>query len=300
MIPFVAAGGLLIALGFLLGGYEIALDDPSTGNSWANNWVLNNSTCGTCPPARVAAPARRPRRLPRRDAASSSARRRSRFFVPALAGYIAYAIADRPGIAPGFMMGGLVAASSVERRLPRRPSSAACSPASSRYWIAGWKVPPWARGLMPVRGHPAARPRSSPASSWSSSSASRSPWLMTELTDWPEQPDRQPARPARRHPRPDDGLRHGRPAEQGRLQLRHRRPRRGWTACPTTHRPAEDHGHGHARRHGAADRAGPGHRRPAAAVHRGRAGERQGRPGCSAPRSSPRARSRSPRPTRCG
>src|SRR4029079_19152856 len=28
-------------------------------------------------------------------------------FIPALAGYIAYAIADRPGIAPGFIIGGL-------------------------------------------------------------------------------------------------------------------------------------------------------------------------------------------------
>ena len=36
------------------------------------------------------------------------------------------------------------------------------------------------------------------------------------------------------------------------------------------------------------------------AVHPRRAGERQGRPGCWAPRSSPRARSRSRRPTRCG
>ena len=27
------------------------------------------------------------------------------FLVPALAGYIAYAIADRPGIAPGFIVG---------------------------------------------------------------------------------------------------------------------------------------------------------------------------------------------------
>ncbi|MBY5164506.1 hypothetical protein KR546_18650, partial [Nitriliruptoria bacterium AS10] len=27
------------------------------------------------------------------------------FLVPALAGYIAYAIADRPGIAPGFVVG---------------------------------------------------------------------------------------------------------------------------------------------------------------------------------------------------
>ena len=31
------------------------------------------------------------------------------FLVPALAGYIAYAIADRPGIAPGFVMGALAA-----------------------------------------------------------------------------------------------------------------------------------------------------------------------------------------------
>ena len=30
-----------------------------------------------------------------------------KFLVPALAGYIAYAIADRPGIAPGFVMGAL-------------------------------------------------------------------------------------------------------------------------------------------------------------------------------------------------
>ena len=29
------------------------------------------------------------------------------FLVPALAGYISYAIADRPGIAPGFVMGAI-------------------------------------------------------------------------------------------------------------------------------------------------------------------------------------------------
>ena len=43
MIPFVAAGGLLIALGFLLAGYPVALTDPDSGNSWAKDWVLNNS-----------------------------------------------------------------------------------------------------------------------------------------------------------------------------------------------------------------------------------------------------------------
>ena len=41
------------------------------------------------------------------------------FLVPALAGYIAYAIADRPGIAPGFVMGA-VAGCIVNSGLPRR------------------------------------------------------------------------------------------------------------------------------------------------------------------------------------
>src|SRR5438309_234053 len=42
MIPFIAAGGLLIALGFLLAGYPIALKNP-TGTPWATDWVLNNA-----------------------------------------------------------------------------------------------------------------------------------------------------------------------------------------------------------------------------------------------------------------
>src|SRR5689334_8160652 len=42
MIPFVAAGGLLIALGFLLAGYPIAQNDPKTGTQWAKLWVLDN------------------------------------------------------------------------------------------------------------------------------------------------------------------------------------------------------------------------------------------------------------------
>src|SRR3954454_16756655 len=38
MIPFVAAGGLLIALGFLLAGYPISQTNPKTDNSWAQDW----------------------------------------------------------------------------------------------------------------------------------------------------------------------------------------------------------------------------------------------------------------------
>ncbi len=88
MIPFVAGGGLLIALGFLLGGYLITetADAVTLNNSFAN--------------------------LPEgglREYLGAVAFKIGQlslgFLVPALAGYIAYALADRPGIAPGFVAG---------------------------------------------------------------------------------------------------------------------------------------------------------------------------------------------------
>jgi PTS system fructose-specific IIC component len=152
MIPFVAAGGLLIALAFLLGGYEI------TGPGHAI--VVDNSLFD----------------LPDPDALGLEhalfgsglmaylgalllviGQTAFAFFVPALAGYIAYAIADRPGIAPGFVMGGL--ASNV-----LGAEGAGAYPATGflgaivggvlagllAHWIASWTVPVWGRGLMPV------------------------------------------------------------------------------------------------------------------------------------------------------
>lgn len=81
MIPFVAAGGLLMALSYALGGYAIteAPDvteqfDPASLTSWA---ALANQTGETA----------------------------FEFLVPVLAGFIAYAMADRAGIAPGFVAG---------------------------------------------------------------------------------------------------------------------------------------------------------------------------------------------------
>ncbi len=53
-----------------------------------------------------------------------------KFLVPALAGYIAYAIADRPGIAPGFVMGA-IAVDLGGFGLPQSGSSAASSAVSS-------------------------------------------------------------------------------------------------------------------------------------------------------------------------
>lgn len=77
MLPFVTAGGLLIALAFALGGIY-AFDDAHKGTlAWSLFQI--------------------------------GAKAGFTLMVPALAGYIAYSIADRPGIAPG-MIGGLVAA----------------------------------------------------------------------------------------------------------------------------------------------------------------------------------------------
>jgi PTS system fructose-specific IIC component len=154
MIPFVAAGGLLIALSFLFGGYEIV---GPFGQIAAHNSVFN---------------------LPDVDASGLDhalfgssffayigaiffiiGKTAFAFFVPALAGYIAYAIADRPGIAPGFVMGGLAAniggfVDADGKGLPATGFLGAIVggvlAGIIAKWITGWKVPPWARGLMPV------------------------------------------------------------------------------------------------------------------------------------------------------
>ncbi|MFI2368451.1 fructose-specific PTS transporter subunit EIIC [Streptomyces sp. NPDC018833] len=83
MVPFVAAGGLLIALGLAIGGYEIA-DAKSVAEHFAwgdhTSWAALLSQVG--------------------GLAFS-------FLVPVLAGYIAYGMADRPGLVPGFVGGAI-------------------------------------------------------------------------------------------------------------------------------------------------------------------------------------------------
>jgi len=77
MLPFVVAGGLLIALAFAAGG----IDAMAPGNAGTLGYALGQI----------------------------GAKAAFALIVPALAGYIAYSIADRPGIAPG-MIGGMLAA----------------------------------------------------------------------------------------------------------------------------------------------------------------------------------------------
>ena len=138
MIPFVAAGGLLIALGFLFAGYDIANKPAGATDSLAHIIATTNSLTN----------------LPAGGFTQylgavlfTLGGLAFGFLVPALAGYISFAIADRPGIAPGFtagavavfvgggfiggIVGGLIAGFAA-------------------LWISSWKVPQWFRGLMPV------------------------------------------------------------------------------------------------------------------------------------------------------
>ncbi|CAM5718510.1 protein-N(pi)-phosphohistidine--D-fructose phosphotransferase OS=Streptomyces violarus OX=67380 GN=FHS41_006744 PE=4 SV=1 [Streptomyces violarus] len=83
MVPFVAAGGLLIALGFAIGGWKVD-KAPSVMEHFmwlqADSWAALLFQIGGVAFG---------------------------FLVPVLAGYIAYGMADRPGLVPGFVGGSI-------------------------------------------------------------------------------------------------------------------------------------------------------------------------------------------------
>ena len=130
MIPFVAGGGLLIALGFLLGGYEIT--------EVADDVVINNSLFNL-PDGGM---------LTYLGAVFFKIGALSMgFLVPALAGYIAFAIADRPGIAPGFVAGavaGFMGAGFLGGIVGGLLAGVVAAA------IGKLSVPRWLRSLMPV------------------------------------------------------------------------------------------------------------------------------------------------------
>ncbi len=138
MIPFVAAGGILIALSFMLaqialgerGAIEIvkygltSADefniaqhfDATSLTSWAALcFVIGSASFG--------------------------------FLVPILSGYIAFAIADRPGLVPGIVGGAI--ATSMNAGFLGGIVTGLLAGALAR-WISSWKVHKGVRGVMPV------------------------------------------------------------------------------------------------------------------------------------------------------
>ncbi|PSM44013.1 PTS lactose transporter subunit IIC [Streptomyces dioscori] len=123
MVPFVAAGGLLIALGFAIGGYQINEAKPVTEvfhwgqiDSWgALLFQIGGVAFG--------------------------------FLIPVLAGYIAYGMADRPGLVPGFV-GGMISANINAGFLGGL--AAGLLAGAVVLAIQRIKIPPVLRGIMPV------------------------------------------------------------------------------------------------------------------------------------------------------
>ena len=154
MIPFVAAGGLLIALGFLFGGFDIVMKPATAAGTavrtcadlaWAAQDVCaaGASTIGEM--AMAAGWGAGVNYLGYILFSIGAAA--FGFLLPALSGYIAYALAGRPGIAPGFV-GGAIAGSLGAGFLGALVTGILAGLLAN--WIASLKAPRWLAGLMPV------------------------------------------------------------------------------------------------------------------------------------------------------
>lgn len=130
MIPFVVAGGILIALAFAVGGYKIAFYDTTNLSVLTTGFAAN----------------------PLQSVGAAlfviGAKAGFLLFVPILAGFISYSIADRPGIAPG-MIGGVLASLTGSGFLGA--IIAGFLAGYTVYWLnRGLKLPRNLAGLMPV------------------------------------------------------------------------------------------------------------------------------------------------------
>ena len=152
MIPFVAAGGLLIALGFLFGGYDITdnaknivLGDAENQISATSLWNLpdlsnpayaaDHALFGSSLFAYIGA------------VLFLLGNAGMGLLVPALAGYTAFGLAGRPGIAPGFIMG-LAAIATGSGFIGGLIGGILAGFMAD--WLAGLSAPRWLRSLMPV------------------------------------------------------------------------------------------------------------------------------------------------------
>ncbi|MDM7854261.1 PTS fructose transporter subunit IIC [Cellulomonas alba] len=133
MIPFVAAGGILIAISFMLAQIAWGKTGVVDVTKVPLDHLLNSFDAGSL-----------------KDWAAvtfQTGNAAFAFLVPVLSGFIAYAIADRPGLVPGFV-GGAVSVAIGAGFLGGLVTGFLAGFVA--LWISRWRVPKGVRGVMPV------------------------------------------------------------------------------------------------------------------------------------------------------
>ncbi|MFI8777856.1 fructose-specific PTS transporter subunit EIIC [Brachybacterium paraconglomeratum] len=145
MIPFVAAGGLLMALGFLLAGFDVAFvaQDVATGFSLSSLPGHQEYEGATG----MAQTERAGLALYLGAVLFTLGNLGMGFLVAALSGYIAFGLAGRPGIAPGFI-GGAVSVAVGAGFLGGLITGLLAGLIA--LWFTTLTPPRWLAGLMPV------------------------------------------------------------------------------------------------------------------------------------------------------
>ena len=145
MIPFVAAGGLLMALGFLIAGFDVAFiaQDVATGFSLSSlpGHQEYEGAAGMMQTERAGLA------LYLGAVLFTLGDLGMGFLVAALSGYIAFGLAGRPGIAPGFI-GGAVSVAVGAGFLGGLITGLLAGLIA--LWFTTLTPPRWLAGLMPV------------------------------------------------------------------------------------------------------------------------------------------------------
>lgn len=136
MIPFVTAGGILIALGFMISGDPAGFTGLGVQNAIDG---VNADGVALAMNVRIGA------------FFFGMAMAPWGFLLPALAGFIAYGMADRPGLVPG-MAAGAVAGSIGSGFLGAMAGGLVAGFIAN--WISGWSVPAAVRSIMPIVVNP--------------------------------------------------------------------------------------------------------------------------------------------------
>lgn len=145
MIPFVAASGLLMALGFLLGGHQISAVADSVVADWSV-WNLPANAIVTVSGAPIAIDAH-PLLVYAAAVCFAIGMHGMQAIVAILSAFIAFGLSGRPGIAPGFV-GGAISVSVGAGFIGGLVTGIIAG-----LVVAGLvrlRVPQWLSGLMPV------------------------------------------------------------------------------------------------------------------------------------------------------